>query len=120
MAGTRSAAAPAAPDGRTRRDDSPSTDLESEAVGRGEPHPENDEQDPLEALLQRERQLRKQLEQRAVQARINELEYQLQRGDLDENRSQPSRAPSQRSESSSKRQAGPESDDEERSQSAYP
>jgi hypothetical protein len=92
------------------------TDLEGEAVGRGEPRPENDEQDPLERLLQRERQLRKQLEQRAVQARIDELEYQLQQGDIEESHSQLS----QRSESSSKRRADAESDDEGRSQSAYP
>lgn len=120
MAGTRSAVTPAVPDVRAQRDNSPSTDLESEAAERGEPHLEDDEQDPLEALLQRERQLRKQLEQRAVQARIDELEYQLQQGDIEENHKQPSRAPSQQSESSSKRRAGPESDDEERSQSAYP
>jgi hypothetical protein len=51
MAGTCSAAALAAPNSRTLRDDLPLTDLESEAVEGAEPRPENDEQDPLERLL---------------------------------------------------------------------
>jgi hypothetical protein len=120
MVDTRSAAAPTVPDRQTPSDDSSPTDLENETVRREEPRLESDEQDPLEGLLQRERQLRRQLEQRAVQARIDELEFQLQQGDLEENHSQPSRAWSQQSESSSKRRADAESDDEGRSQSAHP